>query len=343
MARVEIRGVEVRYGDVVAVRDVDLEIPAGSITALVGPSGCGKTSLLRAIAGFEEPGQGRIVIDDVTVTGAGAWVPPERRRVGMVFQEGALFPHLTVAANVGYGLAREDDRRERVDEVLELVGIAELAERYPDELSGGQQQRVAVARALAPEPAVVLLDEPFSALDAGLRERVREEVRRVLERVDATALLVTHDQAEALGFADRAAVMASGRLLQSGTPEELYHRPASAEVARLVGSGALLPCEIRDGVARFRLGRVSTELPDGEGRVLVRPEDLLMFWATEDEPGPRGHVIRRRFFGHDILEDVELEDGTVLGVRIISSPGLPVGTPVRLRLRHQDLRVFPTA
>ncbi|HVR30830.1 MAG TPA: ABC transporter ATP-binding protein, partial [Thermoanaerobaculia bacterium] len=203
----EVRGLVVRYGDTVAVDHADLRVPPGRITAILGPSGCGKTSLLRAIAGFGEVAGGSIEIGGRRVVGGGAWVPPERRRIGMVFQEGALFPHLTVSGNVGYGLRGAADAADRVTEVLRLVGLEGLESRFPDQLSGGQQQRVALARALAPEPSLVLLDEPFANLDAVLRVHLREEVRRILRAVGTTAVLVTHEQEEALSIADVVAVM----------------------------------------------------------------------------------------------------------------------------------------
>ncbi len=221
-----LAGLRKSYGDVLAVASVDLEVEAGSICALLGPSGCGKTTTLRLIAGLERPDAGKIAIGERTLNGDGAFVAPERRRIGMVFQDYALFPHLDVAGNVGYGLGRKPDRG-RVAEVLELVGLAGDAGRSVHELSGGQQQRVALARALAPTPELVLLDEPFSNLDASLRDRLRSEVRQILADAGVTALFVTHDQAEALSIADTVAVMNEGLIEQVGTPEEAYSRPAA--------------------------------------------------------------------------------------------------------------------
>nr|XP_061797912.1 fe(3+) ions import ATP-binding protein FbpC 1-like [Nerophis lumbriciformis] len=284
-AALELHGIELWRGDHLALGGVDFDAEPAQLTVLVGPSGCGKTSLLRAVAGFEAPHAGSVKIGGELVCGPGCWIPPERRRVGMVFQQGALFPHLKVLDNVLYGLSRGDGRQQRAAEVLELVGMAELAGRYPDELSGGEQQRVALARALAPEPRLVLLDEPFAALDAGLRKRVRDEVCLILRRAGATAILVTHDQEEALSIADRVVVMHAGRILQSGRPEEVYQRPNCAEVARFLGDGQLLDCEVRRGEAVSSLGRVSCSLDDGPAQLLVRPEDLDLQPAGAEEGG----------------------------------------------------------
>jgi iron(III) transport system ATP-binding protein len=218
-----------------------------SMTALVGESGCGKTSLLRAIAGFEVPSEGIVRIDGTTVSGPGVWVEPRHRHVGMVFQQGALFPHLDVWENVQFGLKGARDRADRTADALRLVGLEGFEKRYPDALSGGQQQRVALARAIAPSPKVVLLDEPFGGLDASLRQRVRDDVCAILGDAGVTSILVTHDQQEALSVAERVAVMHAGRILQVGDPASIYHRPATLAVAAFVGEGQLIPCTIRSG------------------------------------------------------------------------------------------------
>jgi iron(III) transport system ATP-binding protein len=336
----EIREVTVRYGLTVAVDRASLEVPQGGITALLGPSGCGKTSLLRAVAGFAELAGGAVVLAGRTVAGDGRWVPPERRQLGMVFQEGALFPHLTVRDNVHFGLREHPRPEARCREVLALVGLEELSGRYPDELSGGQQQRVALARALAPAPGLVLLDEPFANLDATLRGRLREEVRAILQRAGATAVLVTHDQEEALSVADRVAVMARGRVLQVGPPEEVYHHPATLEVARFVGDGQLLPCRVEKGRLHCRFGTAATDADDGPGLVLVRPEDLCPQPDSHCE-GILGVLCGRRFFGHDLLDEVALEGSEErVQVRSLASAVPPVGTRVRLTLRPKAYRVF---
>lgn len=334
----EVDELSVRRGEVLAVDRVSLRVEEGAFFVLVGPSGCGKTSLLRAIAGFERPVGGAIRLDGLLLCGERTFLPPEARPVGMVFQDGALFPHLTVERNVGYGVARRPDGAERVAAALDLVGLAGHAKRYPDELSGGERQRVALARALAPAPSLLLLDEPFANLDAALRLRVREEVKAILERAGATAVLVTHDQEEALSLADRVAVMQAGRILQQGTPEEVYHSPLSLGVSRIVGDGQLVECRISGGRARYALGEVPTSLPDGEGRVLLRPEQLRLVGPGEGLPG---RVVRRSFYGHDLIQLVELEDGPHLAVRSLAGEEAPIGERVYLAVTPGDLPVYP--
>lgn len=335
----EVENLDVVYGGVEAVRATNFVLEERRIAALVGPSGCGKTTLLRAIAGFERPLRGSIRFSDSVIAGAGHWTPPEKRNIGMVFQDGALFPHLTVFDNVGYGLERGRAREDRVREVLALVDLELLSDRYPDQLSGGQQQRVALARALAPQPQLVLLDEPFASLDATLRGRVRSEVRAILEKAELSAILVTHDQEEALSFADLVAVMMRGAIVQVGGPEEIYHRPVSAEVARFLGDGHVVPCTVSSGRFKSEFGEATCELKDGDGFVFVRPEDLIIQrWSQSD--GVSGTVIERRFFGHDVLDKVQLPSGEEVAVRSLSSTTLPVGSPVRLTLRERTYHVF---
>jgi iron(III) transport system ATP-binding protein len=266
------------------------------------------------------------------------WVEAEKRHIGMVFQEGALFPHLTVAQNVAYGLGRESAGR--VLRVLDLVALGELAERYPDQLSGGQQQRVALARALAPEPRLVLLDEPFVSLDATLRERLRREVRRILRAAEVTALLVTHDQEEALSVADRVAVMMDGQVLQAGPPDEVYHRPATPEVARFIGDGVMIPCEVAEGKLSCLFGTVSTRAAAGPADLFLRPEDLEIEICAQPERA-HGAIVERRFFGHDVLDRVRLTTGDEIQVRNLSSLAPPPGAPVRITLRPRDFTLFP--
>ena len=319
-----------RFGDAVAVDGLGLNLRRGEILALLGPSGCGKTTMLRLIAGFERADAGRIAVSGQAVVdaAAGLHAAPEARRIGMVFQDYALFPHLDVAANVGYALGRRPDPA-RVAEVLELVGLQGFAHRMPGELSGGQQQRVALARALAPAPAVVLLDEPFSGLDAALRTEVRGEVRRLLKRAGVSALLVTHDQDEALSVADRVAVMRDGRIEQIGTPEAVYLAPASRWVGAFLGEIDVLEGEVRDGAVATVLGSVPAGAQQGAVDVLIRPESVAV---TRDGSGARATVTQREYFGHDQLLELTMEDGTVLRSRRLGQPAFMTGDMVAARL-----------
>jgi iron(III) transport system ATP-binding protein len=313
-----------------AVEDLTLDVAPGEIVCLLGPSGCGKTTLLRLIAGFEMPDAGLVRIAGATVAGPDTWVSPDRRRIGFVFQDYALFPHMTVLQNVAFGLrgTNRAGRERRAAEVLDLVGLTILAGRYPHQLSGGQQQRVALARALAPQPAVILLDEPFSNLDAALRGSTRDEVRAILKRTGTTAVLVTHDQEEALTFADRIAVMRAGRLEQDGAPEEVYARPRTAFVASFLGRTNLLPGEGLGHVARTPLGELVLSRPaQGQVMVSLRPEALSF------RPGGYGvpvRVLQREFKGHDLTYTCQLLQGEGLRVVVQTGPecGVEVGDTV---------------
>ena len=328
---VELVDVRKAFGAVEAVRGVTLELPTGEITTLLGPSGCGKTTTLRLVAGFEVPDAGEVRIAGRVVAGEGTWVPPEQRKVGMVFQQLALFPHLDVAGNVGYGLAgwKRDRRRDRVDELLDLVGLAGYRRRRPDQLSGGQAQRVAVARALAPHPEVVVLDEPFSSLDVTLRGELRSEVRRILRAEAATALLVTHDQDEALAMGDQVAVMLDGRLAQVGAPEAVYGGPSGADVATFLGDANLFSGELRAGVLDTVLGPVPLAGPDGPATGLVRPEDLDLDEVADGS----GRVVDVEYYGHDQLVSVDLDGGQQVRARLHAHRRLEVGARVRPRVR----------
>lgn len=277
---IEMRGVSKRFGKhTLAVNDVSLSVQQGRLVALLGPSGCGKSTTLRLVAGLEFPDQGEIWLAGKRVAGDGAWLPPEVRRVGMVFQDYALFPHLTIGDNIAFPLTNMPARRrhQRVGELLELVGLAGLAQRYPHQISGGQQQRVALARAMAADPAVVLLDEPFSNLDTALRTTTREEVRTILAAAGATTMLVTHDQEEAFSLADTVAVMLDGILIQVGTPQDIYLRPATRAVASFVGAATFLPGEAYGDTVVCALGTLPLARPaHGDVNVLLRPESVVI-------------------------------------------------------------------
>jgi iron(III) transport system ATP-binding protein len=332
-AALAVEGLHKRFGAATAVDGFSLNLVAGEHLALIGPSGCGKSTMLLLIAGLLRPDAGGVRIGDRTVAGDGAWVEPDRRRVGMVFQDYALFPHLTVAANIAFGLDRlpRAGQAARVAEVLGLVGLEELSGRYPHELSSGQQQRVALARSLAPDPDVILLDEPFSNLDRALRDTLRVETKAVLRRAGATAVLVTHDHSEALGFGDRVAVMRGGRLLQVGTPEEVYERPEDRFVAGFLGAADFLPARRGEGdMVLSDLGAVGpVAVPAaGELAVMVRPHELTF---EPDDQG-RATVTAREYQGSSTLYEVTLDSGERLFSRQSPEVGWAAGTRVRLRV-----------
>ena len=312
-----LSGITKAFGPETAVEDVSLDVRSGELLTFLGPSGCGKTTTLRTIAGLEEPTEGRISIDGETVAGDEAFVPPEQRDVGIVFQNFALFPHLTVRENIAFGLTDADaaESEARVDELLELVEMTDHGEKTPDQLSGGQKQRVALARSLAPEPEVLLLDEPFSNLDVRLRVEMREEVRRILKKAGVTAVSVTHDQEEALSISDRVAVMNDGTIEQVGRPESVFERPESKFVASFLGRASFLEGELRDGKVDTGIGRFDAVTLEGYDTVydgapvdvLVRPDDLR---ATPASPElADGVVTSRQYVGPSFVYRVELDSG----------------------------------
>jgi iron(III) transport system ATP-binding protein len=312
---IEVRGVDKSFGSQRVLRGVDLDVPEGSVLALLGPSGCGKTTLLRTIAGLERADGGTIRVGGEMVAGPHHHVAPERRRIGMVFQDWALFPHLDVAGNVGYGLPRRERRSGRVDAALELVGLSGMGHRAPSTLSGGQQQRVALARAIAPEPSVLLLDEPFSNLDTALRVQVRTELHHLLVELGITSVFVTHDQEEAFVLGDQVAVMLDGEVIQQASPAELYARPATPWVAGFVGDANLVDAEGDGDRATTAIGAIPVE-PPARGRctVLVRPEDLTL------APGGTATVELTEFYGHDTVYLVRTEGGPTVRVRLAGAP-----------------------
>ena len=332
-----VSGLAVAFGATRVLTDVALEVPEGSFTAVLGASGSGKTTLLRCVAGFERPAAGTIEVAGRVVDGPGRHVVPEKRRLGYVPQEGALFPHLTVAGNVGFGLRARAGRAARVAELLELVGLVGYDRRYPHELSGGQQQRVALARALALDPALVLLDEPFSSLDAALRLSVRSDIARVLRESGSTVVLVTHDQQEAMSLADHVAVLRAGCIAQVGTPRDLYLRPVDPEMAAFVGEANLVTATVRGSEAVTALGTLQTGGgKEGHGVVLVRPEQISVTGEggeTATTGGLLAEVVEQAYLGHDSMLTVRpLADcGAVrLRVRVSGSADHPAGSRVRL-------------
>ncbi|WP_205325737.1 ABC transporter ATP-binding protein [Glycomyces sp. YM15] len=307
MSELRIEGLRKTFGDTVAVDGADLTVAEGELVAVLGPSGCGKTTLLRCVAGFERPDAGSIAMAGRRID----HLPPQARRVGVVPQEGALFPHLSVGRNVGYGL-RGSGRAGRVAEVLELVGLGGYERRMPHELSGGQRQRVALARAMAPRPELILLDEPFSALDAGLRQSVRGEVAAALRADGATAVLVTHDQDEALSMVERVAVMREGRIVQFAPPAEVYRFPVDPWTASFVGDAVWLDGDVAAGAASTVVGEVAAEGPDGPARLLLRPEQLRL-----GEGEPNATVSEVEYFGHDALVTLAFAGGVRLRSRVL--------------------------
>ena len=366
MSTLELRGVCKSYGLVSAVDTVDLCVEAGSRVAIVGPSGSGKTTLLRLIAGFEAPDAGSVIVNGKVFASASEFVPAHKRVIGFVPQDGALFPHLSVEANIGFGLiCNRAERAHRIAELMDMVALdIRMLSRWPHELSGGQQQRVALARALAQRPQLMLLDEPFSALDTGLRAATRKAVAKLLTAAAVTAILVTHDQSEALSFADLLAVMKDGRLVQVGRPTDLYLHPIDEATAVFLGDAIILPASIQDGWADCELGRISVEtsICDTTASIMLRPEQLQLENITgndRDVRGCLGVITDIDFGGYGTILSVNLGSHTnaekdsallrSLVVRRVSSVGNQaptIGTVVRITVNGQahvlnDLQRYP--
>jgi iron(III) transport system ATP-binding protein len=331
-----VSGLTKAFAERPVLRGIDLEVPDNSLTAILGPSGSGKTTLLRVIAGFEQAGSGTVRLGGTIVDGPGTHVPPERRRIGYVPQEGGLFPHLTVAANIGFGLPRRERGGSVITNLLDAVGMPGLGKRYPHQLSGGQQQRVALARALAINPRIVLLDEPFSSLDAGLRASIRADVRQLLHESGTAAILVTHDQDEALSMADQVAVLRDGVIAQYATPEDLYTRPVGPDLARFIGEANLLDGVLGSGSVDTILGalpvQAGEDLAQGPVTVLIRPEQITIS-EVNGSADLAGWIVSSSYHGHDAIVHVKLEDRPDLTiiVRTLGRCGLPDGSRVALR------------
>jgi len=348
MTSVCVSGLHKSFGTRSVLDGLDLDVPDGSLTAVLGPSGSGKTTLLRILAGFERADKGSVTLGGHVVEDGQTHVPPEGRKIGFVPQDGALFPHLSAAGNVGFGLSRRQRRGGKVEELLAMVGLSGEGRRYPHQLSGGQQQRVALARALAGGPSLVLLDEPFSALDAAMRAEVRADVQRVLREAGATAILVTHDQDEALSLADQIAVLRDGRVAQCGSPEELYIHPLDPDMARFVGDANLLEGVVRAKAAVTALGTLplvdsSPALAEAQRvLVLVRPEQISVILPVA-EGGFTGRVIESHYFGHDTVTTVESQHaGGAIRFFARLSGGSPIeaGTVVTLHA-HGPVVAWP--
>ncbi len=347
----EVRDLHQAYDDHAVVCGLSLALERGAIGCLLGPSGCGKTTVLRCIAGFEPAVGGEIRLNGRLVSGPGIMVPPEERRIGMVFQDYALFPHLPVAENIGFGLRRtpRSERARRVAELVEAVGLVGHAHKYPHELSGGQQQRVALARALAPQPELLLLDEPFSNLDVDMRERLAGEVRDIIKRTRTTAVLVTHDQHEAFAIADEIGIMHAGRIEQWDLAYNLYHRPASRFIADFVGQGVFLPGSVRNPrEVEIELGLLQGEIPhqceigcDACGRgcrveVLLRPDDIV----HDDDAAQKAEVVHKAFRGAEILYTLKLASGRRVLALVPSHHNHALGERIGIRLDVDHVVAF---
>jgi iron(III) transport system ATP-binding protein len=350
-ALLELRNIRHAYGRQTVVNNLSLALKKGAIGCLLGPSGCGKTTVLRCIAGFEPVSAGEIALNGVVISNGRFALPPERRHIGMVFQDYALFPHLTVLANVGFGLHRlqNTERAARTQEMLKTVGLADVGSKYPHQLSGGQQQRVALARALAPKPDLLLLDEPFSNLDVTLRGRLSLEVRDILKSQNATAILVTHDQDEAFAIADEIGVMHQGEIQQWDTGYNLYHKPANRFVANFIGQGVFLPGKILDPHhVEIELGTLAGEIPHQcmpdcqlcrEGNpvdVLIRPDDIV-----HDDASPlQAAVMQKAFRGADIMYTLRLPGGGTALSLVPSHHNHAIGEKIGIKLEADHVVAF---
>jgi len=343
-SKLEIRNIDVGYDNQPVVVDFSMQLAENRIGCLLGPSGCGKTTVLRAIAGFERPTRGSILISGQPVSDHKGCLPPEERHIGMVFQDFSLFPNMSVADNIRFGLRRwpREAQRQRVKELLDLIALDNRAETYPHQLSGGQQQRVALARALAPRPALLLLDEPFSSLDVSLREQLAREVRTILHEEKITAILVTHDQHEAFAMADEICVMHEGRIQQTDTPYNLYHKPANRFVADFIGEGVLIPGVVKENSVETELGRIQGLVPENcrtgcKVDVLIRPDDIV----HDDNAPDTAIVVDRAFRGSEFLYTLRLASGQEILCLVPSHHDHAIGEAIGILLEFDHLVVFP--
>ncbi len=340
-SHVLLKDISKTFGGVTAIHELTLEIKKGEFFSLLGPSGCGKTTILRLIAGLERPDKGNITIGERVVAGA-EWVPPEKRRIGLVFQDYALFPHMTVFKNIAFGLTgcSKNELKQKVTNMLDIVGLSDMANRYPHELSGGQQQRIALARALATSPQVMLLDEPFSNLDADLRMELRTETRRILKEKGTTTILVTHDQEEAFSLSDRVGVLNNGRLEQVGTPEEIYHRPISRFVAGFVGRADFVRGRIEGDsvVSDIGIFPLDSEIPQGlqDVDIMIRPDDVDFVI----DPKGTVSIIEAEFLGADIIYKLSLPNGKAIHSIRPSTKIFSVGSRVSITVDPAHIVVF---
>ncbi|MGB0662344.1 MAG: ABC transporter ATP-binding protein [Pontibacterium sp.] len=344
-ALLSVNNVACAYGPTPVVANVSFEVQSGEIACLLGPSGCGKTTLLRGVAGFVPLHAGEVILGDEQLSGGSEQTPPEQRQMGMVFQDYALFPHLTVAANIAFGLAKwpKAEREARVDEMLALVRLAELKDRYPHELSGGQQQRIALARALAPKPKLLLMDEPFSNLDTDLRRQLSLEVREILKSQGIAAIVVTHDQHEAFVLGDKVGILAEGKLQQWAAPDELYHRPANIMVANFVGEGSLLNAErVSSECLHTALGEVCVAEPlaanDDAVSIFIRPCAIRLLDGDAGEA--KATVLSREFLGKEVRYRMQLEQGVEVDVESQTRHSFAPGDEVNLMIQSEQALVF---
>ena len=340
----EVENLSKSYGNHMVVKDITFSLEKAQIGCLLGPSGCGKTTLLRTIAGFEDVHSGEIWIEDRPVASANFVIPPEKRSIGMLFQDYALFPHLTVFENVAFGLRskKKSGKRTRVQNLLNTMGLEAVASKYPHEISGGQQQRVALARALAPRPRLLLLDEPFSNLDVSLRERLSMEVREIIKEQQTTALMVTHNQHEAFAMADKIGVVSGGRMQQWDSGHTIYHRPANVSVAAFVGEGALLPgtvlnsSRVECGLG-ILAGSFSSPCPEGCAvDILIRPEDVI----HQDESPMKALIVHKTFRGPNILYTLRLDNGNLVLALVPSHHRHQMGQKIGIRPEVEDIVLF---